>query len=49
MVNLRANPYHLEDMALAPVCDIAYNWENTEIIGRSFGNDPQRVAKMSAA
>ena len=37
------------NMAFAPVCDIAYNWENTEIIGRAFGNDPQRVARMSAA
>ena len=35
------------NMAFAPVCDIAYNWENTEIIGRAFGNDPQRVADMS--
>lgn len=37
------------NMAFAPVCDIAYNWENTEIICRAFGNDPERVAKMSAA
>ena len=37
------------NMAFAPVCDIAYNWENTEIIGRAFGNDPERVARMSAA
>ncbi len=37
------------NMAFAPVCDIAYNWENTEVIGRSFGNDPERVAKMSVA
>ena len=35
------------NMAFAPVCDIHYNWENTEIIGRAFGNDPQRVADMS--
>lgn len=35
------------NMAFAPVCDIAYNWENTEIIGRAFGNDPKRVADMS--
>lgn len=35
------------NMAFAPVCDIAYNWENTEIIGRAFGNDPERVAEMS--
>ncbi len=37
------------NMAFAPVCDIAYNWENTEIISRAFGNDPQRVASMSKA
>lgn len=37
------------NMAFAPVCDIAYNWENTEIINRAFGNDPEQVAKMSAA
>ncbi len=37
------------NMAFAPVCDIAYNWENTEIITRAFGNDPDRVAQMSAA
>jgi len=37
------------NMAFAPVCDIAYNWENTEVIGRAFGNAPERVAKMSAA
>ena len=35
------------NMAFAPVCDIAYNWENTEIIGRAFGNDPKVVADMS--
>ena len=35
------------NMAFSPVCDIAYNWENTEIIGRAFGNDPERVARMS--
>ncbi len=35
------------NMAFAPVCDIAYNWENTEIITRAFGNDPKRVASMS--
>lgn len=37
------------NMAFAPVCDILYNWENTEVVTRSFGNDPERVAKMSAA
>ena len=34
------------NMALAPVCDINYNWENTEIVTRAFGNDPVRVAQM---
>ncbi len=37
------------NMAFAPVCDIAYNWQNTEVIGRAFGNDPQRVARMSVS
>ena len=37
------------NMAFAPVCDIAYNWQNTEVIGRAFGSDPDRVATMSAA
>lgn len=37
------------NMAFAPISDIAYNWENTEIISRAFGNDPKRVAKMSEA
>ena len=37
------------NMAFAPICDIPYNWENTEIITRSFGSDPELVAKMSAA
>lgn len=37
------------NMAFAPVCDIAYNWQNTEIINRAFGNDPELVAKMSVA
>lgn len=35
------------NMAFAPVCDIAYNWENTEIITRAFGNNPKRVSEMS--
>ena len=35
------------NMAFAPVCDIAYNWENTEVISRAFGNDPKQVARMS--
>lgn len=37
------------NMAFAPISDIAYSWENTEIISRAFGNDPERVAKMSKA
>ncbi len=37
------------NMAFAPVCDIHYNWQNEEIISRSFGNDPERVAAMSRA
>ncbi len=36
------------NMAFAPVCDILYNWENTEIVSRAFGSDPERVAVMSA-
>lgn len=36
------------NMAFAPVCDILYNWENTEVISRAFGSDPDRVARMSA-
>lgn len=37
------------NMAFAPVCDILYNWQNTEIIMRGFGSDTRRVADMSAA
>lgn len=37
------------NMAFAPVCDIYYNWENTEVATRAFGNNPERVAKMSSA
>ena len=37
------------NMAFAPVCDIHYNWENTEVVARAFGNDPARVAEMSKA
>lgn len=37
------------NMAFAPVCDILYNWENTEVIMRAFGNDVDRVAEMSKA
>ena len=37
------------NMAFAPICDIHYNWENTEIVTRAFGNDAERIAKMSLA
>ena len=37
------------NMAFAPVCDIHYNWLNTEVVTRAFGNDPKRVAEMSLA
>ena len=37
------------NMAFAPVCDIHYNWLNTEVVTRAFGNDPMRVAEMSKA
>ena len=37
------------NMAFAPVCDIHYNWENTEVVSRAFGTDPKRVADMSKA
>lgn len=37
------------NMAFAPVCDIHYNWENTEIVTRAFGSDVDRVAEMSKA
>ena len=37
------------NMAFAPVCDIHYNWENTEVVSRAFGNDHERVAEMSRA
>ena len=37
------------NMAFAPVCDIHSNWQNTEVVLRAFGNDPERVAKMSVA
>ena len=37
------------NMAFAPVCDIHYNWENTEVVSRAFGSDPARVAEMSRA
>lgn len=35
------------NMAFAPVCDISYNWRNTEILSRAFGRDPRQVAQMS--
>lgn len=37
------------NMTFAPVCDILYNWMNTEVVSRCFGNEPERVAKMSKA
>ena len=37
------------NMAFAPVCDIHGNWQNSEVVTRSFGNDSERVAKMSRA
>ena len=37
------------NMAFAPVCDIHYSWENTEVVSRAFGNDHERVAEMSRA
>lgn len=37
------------NMAFSPVCDIHYNWQNTEVVTRAFGNDPARVAAMSKA
>lgn len=37
------------NMAFAPVCDIHYNWQNTEVVARAFGNDVDRVATMSKA
>ena len=37
------------NMAFAPVCDIHYNWQNTEVVSRCFGHDVQRVLDMSVA
>lgn len=37
------------NMAFAPVVDITYNWECEEILSRSYGNDPKRVAEMGKA
>ena len=35
--------------AFAPVCDILYNWQCSEVLTRSFGTDAKRVADMSLA
>ncbi|MGN1399474.1 MAG: glycoside hydrolase family 3 protein [Erysipelotrichaceae bacterium] len=35
------------NMAFAPVCDVSYNWQNTEVISRSFGSDVNQVMNMS--
>lgn len=37
------------NMAFAPVADILYNWENTEVVSRAFGGDANLVAEMSKA
>ena len=37
------------NVAFAPVCDIHYNWQNTEVVSRCFGHDVQRVTDMSVA
>ena len=37
------------NVAFAPVCDISYNWQCTEVLSRAFGNDAARVAEMSRA
>jgi len=37
------------NMAFAPIADILYNWECSEVLTRSFGNDAKRVAEMSLA
>jgi len=37
------------NMAFAPVVDILYNHECEEVLSRSFGNDPERVANMGKA
>lgn len=37
------------NMAFAPICDIYYNWQNTEVVTRAFGNDHNRVARMALA
>ena len=48
LANTEAAPMG-NNMAFAPVCDIHQNWENTEVVKRAFGNDPERVARMSKA
>ncbi|MGN1183286.1 MAG: glycoside hydrolase family 3 protein [Faecalibacillus sp.] len=48
MANEQANAVGC-NMAFAPVSDISYNWENTEIISRAFGNNPHLVEEMSCA
>ena len=37
------------NMAFAPVSDLLMYWENEEVLSRSFGKDPERVAVMSKA
>ena len=37
------------NMAFAPVCDILYNWQCTEVVSRAFGTDEKLVADMSKA
>ncbi len=37
------------NMAFSPVVDILYNHECEEVLARSFGNDPERVAAMGKA
>ena len=48
MANTEAHAYGC-NMAFAPVCDIHSYWQNTEVVSRSFGNDPERVATYSKA
>ena len=37
------------NMAFAPVVDITYNWQCSEVRTRAFGNDPKVVADMGKA
>ena len=37
------------NMAFAPVVDILFNWQCEEVLSRSFGSDPNRVAAMGKA